>query len=67
VALGDNDDILVWYTHLREFAMMLGIYIRPPNSMGKGTEMGKEWSSDCLPLAFHDKFVQSERLLGHIL
>jgi hypothetical protein len=29
--------------------------------------MGKEWTSDCLPLAFHDKFVQSERIIGHIL
>jgi hypothetical protein len=46
---------------------MLGMYICPPNAMDKESEMGKEWDSKCLPLAFYDKFVQMERILGHIL
>mmetsp|Transcript_17203 Transcript_17203/g.32572 ORF Transcript_17203/g.32572 Transcript_17203/m.32572 type:complete len:491 (+) Transcript_17203:1535-3007(+) len=35
--------------------------------MDKDSEMGKEWDSNSLPTAFHDKFVQSERILSHIL
>jgi hypothetical protein len=67
VALNDDDDILVWYNRFHDFAMMLGIYLCPPNAMDKTSEMGKEWSSGCLPLAFHEKFVQSERILSYIL
>jgi hypothetical protein len=32
VALAEDDDILVWYARFHEFAMMLGIYICPPNA-----------------------------------
>jgi hypothetical protein len=58
---------MVWYNRFHDFTMMLGIYLCPPNAMDKTSEMGKEWTSDSLPLAFHDKHVQSERILGHIL
>lgn len=67
LALKDGDDILSWYARLNDFCMMLGIYICPPNSMDKNSEMGKEWDSKCLPFAFYDKFPQSERILSHIL
>ena len=67
IAMTTDEDHLVWYQHFGEFASMIGIYICPPNAMEKDSEMGKEWDSNSLPLAFHEKLVQSERILSHIL
>lgn len=67
VALSDSEDVLSWYLRFNDFALMLGIYICPPNAMDKNSEMGKEWDSGSLPHAFYDKRVQSERILSHIL
>jgi hypothetical protein len=62
-----GDNAATWYLRFNDFCLMLGIYLPPPNSMKKDSEMGNEWDSQGLPYVFYARFGKMEKVLSHIL
>jgi hypothetical protein len=67
VAYKDGDNATTWYQRFNNFCMMIGIYVPPPKSMEKNSEMGREWDSQALPHVFYHRFSHMEKVLMHIL
>jgi hypothetical protein len=67
VGFKTGDNAATWYSRFNDFCLMLGIYLPPPNSMKKNSEMGTEWDSKGLPYVFYSRFNKMEKVLSHIL
>jgi hypothetical protein len=67
VGYKEGDNAAAWYGRFNNFCLMIGIYLPPPNSMQKNSEMGREWDSQSLPFVFYSRFAKMEKLLSHIL